>query len=434
MSLLEIKFFKSISSTFLLNVAEAAFGFLTAILLTRLVGASTFGAYSYVVAMVGLLSTLAVLGQDRLMVKEFASEMGDTSYRTSLLINSSIVVFVLTTITISFYYLFLLLTTVNEERFLPLVALPLLLIITITNKIFEAFLQGHHSVVQSYFAVKLVKPMCMIFGIACIYFLVDDLTAQALVVLNAVAGVAALLYLLLAARPHFFNVKRNMLVPRIDTELFKKGLPFALISSISVINSNIDMVMLAQYVSNEQLGVYRVVHRVTSLTAFALTAVNAVFGPRISAFYAEQNFSEMQRLAVLSAIAVAAIAIPTSAILIFKGNLVLLVFGQEFVQGDVTLKIMVIGQLVNVFTGSVGLILAMTSYARKVSTSLALACITNIVINLLLIPVMGINGAALATVASVAMVNLINLYWVITKLKINPTIFGVFKLRSDVKI
>ena len=426
-------FAKNITGTFLLNVGEALFAFLTAILLTRLMGSASFGIYSYIISLVGLLSTLTLLGQDKLIVKELASKTKEINSR--LLFNSSLVVVAtLYSALMILFFFYMNYTIIEPARHSALILLPVLLFLTVASKILEALLQGHNFVAKSFFAMKFLKPLCFISLIGAVTFIDITMSAANSISLTIFATIIALVYLSRFICDKAILSKAPPSETLDNMNVVKKGVPFALIASISAINGNIDMIMLAQYVSDEQLGIYRVVHRVTSLTAFALTAVNAVFGPRISAFYAEQNFSEMQRLAVISATAVAAIAIPTSAILIFQGNLVLLVFGQEFVQGDVTLKIMVIGQLVNVFTGSVGLILAMTSYARKVSTSLALACIANVVVNLLLIPVMGINGAALATVASVAMVNLINLYWVITKLKINPTIFGVFKLRSDVKI
>ena len=57
------------------------------------------------------------------------------------------------------------------------------------------------------------------------------------------------------------------------------------------------------------------------------------------------------------------VALPCFLLFVLAGDWVLLIFGEEFQVGHSTLSILSIGQFVNAMTGSVGLLLLMTSYA-----------------------------------------------------------------------
>jgi len=83
---------------------------------------------------------------------------------------------------------------------------------------------------------------------------------------------------------------------------------------------------------------------------------------------------------------------------LFWGEQVItLVFGHEFVGAALPLAIISVGQLMNAGFGSVGLVLGMTGYEREITKGVAVATLTNVVLNMLLIPKYGINGAAFAT-------------------------------------
>ena len=154
-------FAKNITGTFLLNVSEAFFAFLTAILLTRLMGSASFGIYSYIISLVGLLSTLTLLGQDKLIVKELAAKTEGSDCRP--LFNSSLaVVTTLYSALMVLFFLYMKSTIIEPARYSALFLLPVLLFFTVASKIQEALLQGHNFVAKSFFAMKFLKPLCFI--------------------------------------------------------------------------------------------------------------------------------------------------------------------------------------------------------------------------------------------------------------------------------
>jgi O-antigen/teichoic acid export membrane protein len=74
--------------------------------------------------------------------------------------------------------------------------------------------------------------------------------------------------------------------------------------------------------------------------------------------------------------------------------------------------------------GSVWLLLNMTDHEAVVTKTLVWAVIFNIAMNLFLIPIWGMNGAATATAATYVIWNIFLTRAVSSRLEINSTVFG----------
>ena len=112
-------------------------------------------------------------------------------------------------------------------------------------------------------------------------------------------------------------------------------------------------------------------------------------------------------------------------LLLLFGKNILTLFGKsinEYTSGFATIIILSFGQLFNVAVGSVGYILTMAKLEKYVFVGLTLGIISNLILNSLLVPKFGIQGAAIATSTSMILWNIVMLYFVIRKTKINPTI------------
>ena len=103
------------------------------------------------------------------------------------------------------------------------------------------------------------------------------------------------------------------------------------------------------------------------------------------------------------------------------------VFGEEFIIGKTALVLITIGQFVNAASGSVGNIMNMTGREKPLRNILVIASILSVLLNYLLIPMYGINGAAVANMVSVVFWNLTAVIYTKVKIGINsfylPLIF-----------
>ena len=81
-------------------------------------------------------------------------------------------------------------------------------------------------------------------------------------------------------------------------------------------------------------------------------------------------------------------------------------FGEEFKVGVTAFIFLSCGRLISSFSGSVGNILQMTGNQNIYAIILLIGAILNVVLNLILIPLYGINGAAIASMSSLIVWNL----------------------------
>ena len=126
--------------------------------------------------------------------------------------------------------------------------------------------------------------------------------------------------------------------------------------------------------------------------------------------------------------------VPICAALYLFGKEFLSLYGIEFAAGQTALNILLIGNMINALAGSVGLILKMTGHERDVLWTGIMAAVTNMVLNAILIPQFGIEGAATATTISISIWPLAAGVMVFRRLGINPTVFGPWALSRQTSI
>jgi O-antigen/teichoic acid export membrane protein len=96
----------------------------------------------------------------------------------------------------------------------------------------------------------------------------------------------------------------------------------------------------------------------------------------------------------------AVFSFPLAILLIIERKWFLHLFGSEFVQAEIVLIILALAQLINSLVGPVGYLLTMTGYQKQAAWALGAGVLLNLLLNILFIPLYGINGAAMATAIS----------------------------------
>ena len=137
----------------------------------------------------------------------------------------------------------------------------------------------------------------------------------------------------------------------------------------------------------------------------------------------------LQRVITTAARVTVALALPAALMLsLFARPILGLVFGSEFERGALCLVILCGAQVVNAGAGSVGLILKMTGHERDAALGMAFGAFTNVVLNTALVPVWGIDGAALATGMSLIVWNVFLVARVWKRLSLDSTALGTMAL------
>ena len=79
---------------------------------------------------------------------------------------------------------------------------------------------------------------------------------------------------------------------------------------------------------------------------------------------------------------------------------------------------MCIAQFINVVSGSVGLIMQMTGHAETFKNIIIIAVISNVILNIILIPIFQVFGAVYASSLSLIIWNVIGAIYIYRKIKI----------------
>lgn len=173
------------------------------------------------------------------------------------------------------------------------------------------------------------------------------------------------------------------------------------------------------YVSPEQIAQLAAAQRTALLSSFVLMAVNLVVAPRFAAMHRQGDMDGVRRVALMSVRMMLLAATPIIALMLLFPDWLMWLFGDGFEAGAPLLRILAIGQFVNLATGPVGYLLMMTGHEKDMRNSLLLIAPASVLVSFWLIPAYGAVGAALATALAVASQNLLSVYWVRRRLGFN---------------
>ncbi len=411
-----------------MRILFVSLNLLTSVLIARILGQQDYGWYAYIVVVVSFLTTPATLGLNRLLVREVAiyAQKQQWGYLSGLLRWSNLVVF-LTSSGLLALGVGLTWTTnlVAEPLRLPLSVGLLGIPVAAIGALRLAAMKGFNRVNLGAGIDLLVSPLLMGGLVLLTYWLwPGPLPLVAIVVAKLATmviilgiGITLLRYIVPSAvwstPPEYLSQK-----------WISSALPMMVISGIQVIHTRIDMFMLANMQGADVVAVYSAVYQGMSYIGLILVSANSLIAPRIAGLYATDQIDELQDLLIWNTRLITLLSAFASVVLVIFSDPFLSLYGPDFASGSTAILILAGSQLINAGTGSVGVLLNMTGHEQSVMYSVAISTILNIGCNLIMIPLWGINGAALATAISLSFVNFAKVYWAHRRLGLATTCFA----------
>jgi O-antigen/teichoic acid export membrane protein len=192
------------------------------------------------------------------------------------------------------------------------------------------------------------------------------------------------------------------------------SLPILMVEGFYLLLSYTDVLMLQQFRSSEEVGVYFAVVKTLALVSFIHYAMSATTAHRFAEYHATGDRAR------LSAYVTHAIqwtfwpSVAATALLLAFGKPLLWLFGPHFVAGYDIMFIAAIGLVVRAAIGPVERLLNMLGHQHICALAYASAFVMNVVLCMLLIPRFGGHGAAAAT--SLALVfETVLLFWIVRR-------------------
>jgi O-antigen/teichoic acid export membrane protein len=188
-------------------------------------------------------------------------------------------------------------------------------------------------------------------------------------------------------------------VPNWRGKLYKMATPMLISSSLFLVISWSDTLMLGYYLTEDRVGVYRIVFKIATLITFAQFALNTVVAPMVSALHEkgtalDELTTKVARLNLIT-------AGPIFVGIVLFGPWLIGMFGVSTASAAYPwLVILAFGQLINAFAGPGLNILNMTGYEKSARNTMLVVVVLNVLLNLLFIPTLGPLGAAISTTAT----------------------------------
>lgn len=153
-------------------------------------------------------------------------------------------------------------------------------------------------------------------------------------------------------------------------------------------------------------GAYFAASRTAELLGFFLSALNLIVGPAVAHGTAQGNIKGTQRKLAIVALALGGTISILIIVFIFFGRKILFFMNPEFVVAYHALLILSVGQAVNVFVGSAGVVLNMTGYERKNAFISISSSLVTLVLLPILGPLYGMEGVAWAVTLGMSVLNI----------------------------
>jgi O-antigen/teichoic acid export membrane protein len=181
-----------------------------------------------------------------------------------------------------------------------------------------------------------------------------------------------------------------------------------------------DVIIVGALRGAREAGIYAAVSRFALMGLFVIEAVRIVIAPQLSALFARGEHDRAQHLYQVGTWWLIAASWPFYLMAAMFAPAILRLFGVQFVEGQTALLILSVAMLLMVGTGGVSVVLLMAGKSTWNLANTLAAVVVNVALNLVLIPRLGITGAALAWAAAILVEKGAALYQVRVLLRLSP--------------
>lgn len=368
-------------------------------MLARLLGVEGYGELSYVIGVVNLVTTLAILGFPNLSVREigYFAAVGDRLgiHRYVRRTLGVVLVISLAMVAVTWYVLKLIgypAPGVAAVMAVGIWILPANALMRVAQPMVQGFNRPIWGIIPEY----VLRPLLLFGFVAAVWILAEGPhTPARLVVLNVVAyGIATTVALALVWRlaPPASGPGEQKSLSR----YFVDGTPFFISAFMTALCNQLPLLTLGNLVDAEAVGLYRPIMLIAATLTFVLRGLNVPLRPLIARNYKQGQLLAMQRRLTRTTRLIFLFSTAIFGVFVLLGEFILGLFGEPFKAAYVPLLVLAAGQLANVACGPVTAVLNMTEQARYTVYGMLVGVITTVILCFVLIPPLGILGAAIA--------------------------------------
>lgn len=416
---------KVAGAAFMIRVVSAALIYASQILFARWMGSFEFGVYVYVwtwVLLIGDMCDLGLASAAQRFVPEYTRRKAFNLLRGFLMrsrwlaVSSASLIAAAGAITVQ-----LLEPVLASYVVLPLsigcIILPFYGLMQIQDGIARSYNWIHVALLPPY----IVRHLLMLTLVVIAWLL--NFATDAVTVMSAVAisfALTVIVQTIVLNRKLKGVVEPGPKAYEVKT-WFGVSLPILMVEGFYLLLTNTDILVLQQFRTPDDVAVYYGAAKTLTLIAFVHFAVSAAVAHRFSEYHVTADHARLQQIVADSIRWTFWASLAATVVILGAGRLLLSLFGPRFVDGYHLMFILTVGLLARASVGPVERLLNMLGEQRSCAMVYGAAFALNLILCVLLIPRLGVEGAAIST--SIALtVESVLLFWV-TKARLGFHVF-----------
>ncbi|MGH2739265.1 MAG: oligosaccharide flippase family protein [Actinomycetota bacterium] len=182
----------------------------------------------------------------------------------------------------------------------------------------------------------------------------------------------------------------------------------------------LDLFVLARYATSAEVGVYAAAVRAGQVILLFQISVSYMFSPFVADLFERGQREQLDRLYKLLTRWTVTVTLPVLIVLAVAPDTALRLFGANFGGGSDALLILVAGQVVRSSAGAVGFMLIMVGRTGWDLIVYAASVTLDVGVAVLLVPSLGIEGAATAGALTLGLSNLARLWLIWRFVRVQP--------------
>lgn len=389
------------------------------------VGPEEYGIVSLALAVTGIMYTLSILGLETGISRYIAFYQGKNDYprMKGVIISSfklTIPVCLLIIGTVFIFSDFISSVFFRAPDLSPLLKIMGIAVLPyLLYNIFIAALTGLKKIEYLVFLRQVVESATKLIATVILLSLGFGIIGVAAAYLITYVLVVVLSFYFLEKTFHFIRTKVAGVSMR--RELLSYSIPLLVGGIISQVLSWTDILMLGYFKNAADIGIYNTAMPTAGLMLFFPAVIGALFLPTITTSYAKGLLHDIKRVYSKVAKLIVAANIPVLLIMVFfSEDLLAFLFGREYFQGGWALRFLAIGYFFYAAVTTSNSVLDMLKKTKILMFAGILSTSLNAVLNYLLIPVYGINGAAIASASSLIAGSVFSVFFSYRYMRMHP--------------
>jgi len=388
------RYFKNTGWIFLGRISILVLAFFVGAYVARYLGPEKYGVLNYIISFIGLFSFIPDLGISSILSRDLVKipEKKDKLMGTAFLLQ--IFGGFLSIFCVGIFVAFILKDDVVTKMMLMFVASTFILqALNVINIYFHSNVMAKRAVliqIISNAISSILKVLFIYLGLDLFYFV-------SLYVFDAVFFAGGLIYIYKKKK---FSLRNWSFDRVIAKRLIRESWPLMLSTSFLLIYGRIDQIMIKGMMDSYSVGLYAVSAKLSEVWIFIPSAIiGSLFPAIVNAQKTDQSLYKSRFTKLYSLIFYLSLFV-CLIIFLFAKPIIGLLFGSEYLAATLSLQIYVWSGIATALGFVISQYLIVEGRTKILFFLNFLSMVVNIVLNLWLIPIMGIAGAALATLIS----------------------------------